>query len=144
MKTLKDKFNFEHSFKQTIDSAIQGLQNKFDAHIMSDLKRMSELGVLDIESSQPEYIPIATVDGRIKIEQKVRLRFKGEAEIEARKENEQYLYTLLVKYMHLVHGEEGVTFLHYADRPQDNRSKIEFTEKELNHLKEIEAKLEAL
>jgi hypothetical protein len=65
----------------SIRKASEGMSNKIDAHLLTDLKRMSELGVLQIEEEQPEFTPFDEVNRTISVSQKVRLSFKGEETI---------------------------------------------------------------
>ena len=83
-----------------IRKASEGMSNKIDAHLLTDLKRMSELGVLKIEEEQPEFTPFDEANRTISVSQKIRLSFTGEETIkELRKEIEDLKKGLSIRDM---------------------------------------------
>ncbi len=76
-------------FRKSIDEAIslagKGIANKMDVHLLEDVKRMSELGVLTIETRQPKFKPFnpmdTSLDHSLEVEIQCRLRFIGEETI---------------------------------------------------------------
>lgn len=80
--------NFNEIITDAIVKLSKGLSNKVDAHLMSDLKRMSDLGVLTIHATQPE---MEESNGEFKLTQKTRLYFSGEDTISQLKEENEKL-----------------------------------------------------
>jgi hypothetical protein len=75
--------SIEEIIKDSIDKISKGLSNKVDAYLLSDLKRMSELGVLEIHTSQPDFKPYDEATRTMQATQNVRLYFKGEDTIKS-------------------------------------------------------------
>jgi len=81
---------FNEIINDSISKASEGLSHKIDAYLLSDLKRMSNLGVLEIHQEQPEIMPFDENKNSISISQKIRIYFKGEETIkELKKEIEE-------------------------------------------------------
>ena len=74
--------DFNNIIDESIGHLINDMKNKTDVIIMQDLKRMSELGVLEVQQTQPEYI-LPSINESLKVNASfhVRLRFKGEETI---------------------------------------------------------------
>jgi len=92
---------FNEIINDSISKASEGLSHKIDAYLLSDLKRMSNLGVLEIHQEQPEIMPFDENKNSISISQKIRLYFKGEETIkELKKEIEELKQGLSIRDMH--------------------------------------------
>jgi len=76
-----EKFN--NVIDETINNLTEGLRNKVDVVLMQDLKRMSELGVLQIEYSQPDYMDYSLGSLKMGATAYCRLKFIGEETIES-------------------------------------------------------------
>jgi hypothetical protein len=50
---MEAKEQFNEIINDAISKLSKGISNKLDASLMSDLKRMSDLGVLEIHTTQP-------------------------------------------------------------------------------------------
>ena len=84
-----ENLKFNEIIDNTIDGVINGVQRKVDSVLMNDLKRMSELGVLEIHQSQPDFKHWDINNKNIEVSIGCRLYFKGEDTIrELRKEIE--------------------------------------------------------
>jgi septal ring factor EnvC (AmiA/AmiB activator) len=82
---------FNNVINEAISNVSDGLSHKMDLVIMQDLKRMSDLGVLQIEHSQPDYIDCSLGSFKMAATIYCRLKFIGEETIEAQqKEIEQH------------------------------------------------------
>lgn len=73
--------SIEEVLNDAVNKASKGMSNKIDAHLLSDLKRMSELGVLEIHQKQPDFKPFDESKNSLEVTQEIRLYFKGEETI---------------------------------------------------------------
>ncbi len=78
---MKNTDKFNEIINDSINKLSKGLSNNVDAYLMADLKRMAELGVLEVHTSQPDFKEIHSVEQfskTIEASVNVRLYFKGE------------------------------------------------------------------
>ena len=88
----KEENKFYEILEKTTQGAFNNIQRQMDLIILNDLKRMSELGVLEIHQTQSDFKPtINKEEVSIKAEIGCRLYFKGEETIKELKEEIEYL-----------------------------------------------------
>jgi len=119
---LKEIEEFNRTINDSINKASKGLSNKIDVHLLTDLKRMSELGVLEIQQDQPEIKPFNESKNSISIEQKVRLYFKGEETIISQQKRIEELENELKLYTSILEGtEKGKTLKENKELKERNK-----------------------
>lgn len=78
-KSIKIK-NFEKLMEDAIKKASEGLTREIDVHLLTDIKRMVQLGVLTYEEESGD-IEIDPMNESFGVKTKVRIRFTGEEKI---------------------------------------------------------------
>jgi hypothetical protein len=118
---MEAKEQFNEIINDAISKLSKGISNKVDAALMSDLKRMSDLGVLEIHATQPSFenIEMDISKRKFTVTQSKRLYFKGEETIlqlqtelkEARERIEET--SLLLTHLRPIYKEDSETFEKY-------------------------------